>query len=128
MLEYDDDPSALGRGTLDRLPELARRYEPTLSLEDMAREEREQEERDKREEAATSFGKRFAHLSKTTLYDDFGGFEQGPLSTDPLGAVPITEGQSNAGQGDMKPVDDDDDDDAAEVSFGLGNEELDSES
>jgi hypothetical protein len=132
MLEYDDDPSSVGRGTLDRLPELARRYEPTLTLEDMAREEREQEERDKREEMATKLGKRFANLPKTDMEDDFGGFAQAPeggvrASIDPLGALPVPEEGNTVKSGEeganAQESNEDDDGEAAEASFGLGNDE-----
>jgi hypothetical protein len=129
VLEYDDDPNSLGRATLDRLPELARRYEPTLSLEDMAREEREHEERDRREERATKLGQRFAGLPTTSTDDEFGGFEQAPASVDPLGAAPIPEEDAAPGlRRIISTQNADDDDDAAEVSFGLGDDASDIDS
>jgi len=114
--EFEIDTRPLAGNTLDQLPTLAKRFEPSLTIEQMAREEEEQAER----ERAARRGKTTRPITTAAQANgdevDFGGFESAPAEqttaryTDPLGAetIPLRE-------------DDNSDEDAAEVSFDLGN-------
>ena len=112
-IEFDTDAPCLDRTTLDKLPELARRFEPTLTLEDIAREEAAQALRERRAERAS--GLEIYSPPANEEEDDFGGFEQATESRN--GHTPD---HIAAGSGDEeRHAMDEDDEDAAEVSFGL---------
>jgi len=112
--EFNVDPTSIDRHTIAELPRHAKQFEPELTIEQMAREEEEQAEKERI--ARRGYVPRAPIPSHSTAEEpDFGAFEQAPGGvstpkyTDPLGAGIATDEGSNS------------DDDAAEVSFGLGN-------
>ncbi|WVQ78270.1 hypothetical protein IAT38_000355 [Cryptococcus sp. DSM 104549] len=105
--DVDADATPLPQSTLAHLPELAKRFEPALTLEDMEREEREQAERDRRAERAGGLDIYSPPVEAEGEGDEFGEFEQADVGQE----------VAAAGRGD----DGDEGEEMAEVSFGLGD-------
>ena len=117
--EFEVDPETTGQETIEQLSELARRFEPGLTIEQMAQEEEEQAERERIARKA-SLSRQVIQEPRMGEDDDFGGFEEAPplLSpqyTDPLGVdteSPTDEDRNDSEISDRK---------AAEAPSGLGN-------